>query len=256
MSLVLSCVRRIRPASLGWYVGKTLGLAERRVHTMGDGMKMWVTPLSLLGQAVMEGEYETSTQAVLRKYLKPGDTFIDAGANEGFFTVLGARLVGPAGKVVAVEPQGRLQAVIRKNLELNGCGNTRVVQGGIASQRGSFRLALTSEMNSGGSSVFRATKYKLPEEEVRTLTLTDLLQEGGIAGCQLMKVDVEGAEYDIFMNAGDMLRSGVLRNIALEIHTSILARQGLAGEKLHEFVLSCGYRLNDKLGNWVYEFGK
>ena len=254
MSLITSCVRRIRPAALGWYVGKSLGLAERRVHTLADGRKLWVNPLSLFGAAVMEGEFELSTQTVLRKYLKPGDVFIDAGANEGFFTVQGARLVGPSGRVVAVEPQGRLQPVIHKNLELNGCQNVTVLQGGIASQRGSFRLTLTSEMNSGGSSRFQATKYKLPEEEVRALTLADLLSEAGITGCQLMKVDVEGAEYDIFMNAGEILRSGVLRNIALEIHHSILAKQGLPGEKLHHWMLECGYRLNDELGNWVYEY--
>jgi FkbM family methyltransferase len=209
-----------------------------------------------LGASLIEGNYEPATQAVLRKYLRPGDVFIDAGANEGFFTVLGAQLVGPAGKVVAVEPQSRLQEVIRKNLALNSCGNAHLVQAGLASRPGSFKLTLTSDMNNGGSSVYRATRYKLPEEEVRTITLTQLLGEAGVTGCQLMKVDIEGGEYDIFLNAGDILRSGALRNIALEIHHSILAKQGLDGDEIHRFVLGCGYRLDTELGNAVYEFAK
>jgi FkbM family methyltransferase len=253
MSLVLSCVRRIRPAPVGWYVGKMLGLADRRVHRMSDGTKMWVRPLSLQGSALLAGGYEPSTQAVLRRYLKPGDVFIDAGANEGFFTVIGSGLVGPAGRVVAVEPQGRLQAVIRRNLELNQCGNVSVVQAALSGERGTLSLALTSEMDPGGSSLFRMTKYKLPEESVRVITLGDLLHEAQITVCQLMKVDIEGAEYDAFLAAGELLRSGLIRNIALEIHNTILARRGVSGGRLHEFMLACGYRLNDELGNWVYE---
>jgi hypothetical protein len=46
----------------------------------------------------------------------------------------------------------------------------------------------------------------------------------------------------------------VLKNIALEIHSSILANRGLSGEALHQHMLSCGYTLNDQLGAWVYQY--
>jgi FkbM family methyltransferase len=253
MSMAMSLVRRIRPAPLGWQVGKMLGLAERRILTLSGGTRVWVSPISDLGSALAGGDYEPVTQAVLRKYLRAGDTFIDAGANEGFFTVLGSQLVGAAGKVIAIEPQSRLQEVIRRNIALNGCENAQLIQAGIASQRGSFQLSLASDMNSGGSSIYQTTRYKQPEETVRTITLADLLAEGAVAGCQLMKVDVEGAEYDIFLNAGEILRSGVLRNIALEIHEHILMKQGLDPRKVHDFVVDCGYRLNNDLGHPVYE---
>ena len=69
-----------------------------------------------------------------------------------------------------------------------------------------------------------------------------------------MKVDIESAEYEVFMSSGDLLRSGRIRNIALEIHNSLLKERGLSGQTLHEHILACGYSLDDSLGNWVYKF--
>jgi Methyltransferase FkbM domain len=69
-----------------------------------------------------------------------------------------------------------------------------------------------------------------------------------------MKVDIEGAEYDVFMGAGDILRSGIVSNIALEIHSTILKMRGLSGTDLHQKILDAGYTLHSELGNWVYTF--
>src|SRR5262249_10930989 len=85
-----------------------------------------------------------------------------------------------------------------------------------------------------------------------SFTIAELLNRTEVERCDLIKVDVEGAEYDIFMGAEQVLKAGVLRNIALEIHNSILQTRGLSGLRLHEWILSCGYKLNDELGHWVY----
>ena len=69
-----------------------------------------------------------------------------------------------------------------------------------------------------------------------------------------MKVDIEGAEYDVFMSSAEVLRKGLFRNIALEIHPSILKRRGLSPERLHDQFLSCGYILTTLDGHCVYTF--
>lgn len=51
------------------------------------------------------GTVETEVQDALAELLRPGDVFYDVGANVGYFTIIAARLVGPEGRVVAVEPQ-------------------------------------------------------------------------------------------------------------------------------------------------------
>jgi FkbM family methyltransferase len=193
-------------------------------------------------------------KAVLEHYLRPGYTFIDMGANEGYFSVVASHLVGPRGSVIAVEPQSRLQHILQTNLRLNRCYNVRLIGAAISSTSGPVKMNLTADINSGGSSLFRPTKYGLRTEEVDGFTLSEFCRRAGLDRCDLMKVDIEGAEYDVFMGARDFLQTGIIRNIALEIHNSILEKRGLSGNDLHHELLEARYDLNADLGNWVYSF--
>jgi FkbM family methyltransferase len=201
------------------------------------------------------GEYEPRMIAVLQKYLKPGGVFIDLGANEGYFSVIASGLVGAGGRVIAVEPQSRLQPVIQENLRLNNCANVEIQHILLSATDGESELVLTPQLNTGASSIaplHMKLRRIMPTEHVASLTLASFLAQAAIPRCDLIKIDIEGAEWDVLMNAGETLRSGILRNIALEIHNSILAARGINGMEIHPFILGCGYTLDDSLGHWVY----
>lgn len=168
--------------------------------------------------------------------------------------MIASKLAGPRGKVLAVEPQSRLQCILRANLDLNDCRNVHLVNAAISSRTEKLHLHLTSSLNNGGSSLYRPTKYALRKESVQSITLAELLSWNNIASCDLMKVDIEGGEYDVLMAAEPVLKSGIIRRISLEIHNSLLERRGLSGAVLHEWILSCGYEMSNELGNWVYIF--
>lgn len=246
-------VRRIRPAPLGSLVAGALGLRRPRLVQTPDGT-FTVSRVSHLGNALAEGGYEPQMCAVLHRYLRAGDTFVDLGANEGFFTVAAARLVGESGAVVAVEPQSRLLPVIHANLALNGCLNVRVVQAVISSATGQTSIHITPAINTGASALTRPTRYRLRTQPVESLSLSDFVRKARLSSCQLMKVDIEGAEYDVFTNAVGVLKSGVFRNIALEFHDAAIEKQGKSSSDLHAALLESGYRLNTELGVRVYEF--
>jgi FkbM family methyltransferase len=248
-------LRRVRPAGLGSWMGTLCGLAERRPFPTRHG-QFAISPMSMFGGVLLQtGEYEPPMIAVLRKYLKPGDVFVDLGANEGYFSVIASGLVGSGGRVIAIEPQSRLQAVIHRNLQLNNCTNVEIERIVISGVNGELELTLTPQTNTGGSSLW-PTRQKLrgvlSKERVESRTLESFLRSAGIPSCGLMKVDIEGAEWEVFMNAGDVLRSGAIRRFVLEIHNTLLEARGLRGIDLHEFILSCGYSLDDSLGPWVY----
>jgi FkbM family methyltransferase len=246
-------VRRLRPAPVGAAVAFAFGLSKRRVVSTKYG-RFLANPMSVLGSSLVNGEYEPRTTAVLGECLEPGNVFIDLGANEGYFSVIGSKLVGSEGKVVAIEPQSRLQSVLHANLALNDCSNVHVVSAVLSSKTKQMQLHLGSPLNTGGSSLYRPTRYPLRKETVQSITLGELLSRISVVKCDLMKVDIEGGEYEVFMSAESVLRSGVIKRIFLEIHHSILERQGLSGKKLHERILACGYEMTDILGNWVYTF--
>jgi hypothetical protein len=149
MRQIQALIRTIRPAALASFVSRVTGLSKRRNVQTTEGA-FWVDPVSDFGWTLANGGYESEMKAVLERYLQPGCTFIDLGANEGYFSVVASRLVGPRGKVISVEPQSRLQNIIRTNLDLNKCANVRVVKAALSAQSGTVTLELAPDINTGG----------------------------------------------------------------------------------------------------------
>lgn len=243
---------RIRPAFLGAALAAACGASRRRFVSTANGT-FFVNPVSLAGSKIASSEFEPTMRSVLETYLKEGGVFIDLGANEGYFSVIASRLVGIAGSVIAIEPQSRLHGVIQANLSANQCSNVRVFRCAISDRNGEARLSLAPGLITGSSSLFGG---RGKSELVESYRLEEFLERAQVSSCDLMKVDIESAEYEVFMSSSDLLRSGRIRNIALEIHNSLLKERGLSGQMLHEHILACGYNLNDSLGNWVYTFDR
>ena len=91
------------------------------------------TDLTLAPHLVQDGFWEWWNTRFLATNLRPGETVIDAGAGIGYFTLLAADLVGPQGRVLALEPNPQSAALLRRNLELNGfAGRSTVVEAAVA----------------------------------------------------------------------------------------------------------------------------
>jgi len=241
----------LRPAPLASAASTLFRLNRRRSVYTNQGT-FFINPISNFGSAMLQGQYEPHMAVTLSQYLSAGGVFIDLGANEGYFSVLASRLVGPKGTVIAVEPQSRLQSVIQENLALNQCCNVRLIKCVVSDVTCRKTLSLAPSVNTGSSSLFRPTKYSLPTEDVQSFSLGDLLPRIGVESCDLMKVDIEGAEYDVFMSATEILKKGTIRHIALEFHDSILRKRGLSPDALHNKMIDSGYSLTFTFGTRLY----
>lgn len=154
------------------------------------------------------GSNELPVQQVLADHLRPGDVFYDVGANVGFFTILAARLVGPAGHVYAFEPLPDNVAVLRHNIALNAFANVTLIEAAVAARPGQGELMVAHY--SGGSALATLgtpppdMKERLP---VTLVSLDDLRASGTIAQAKLVKVDVEGAELAVLQGMTEMFRA-------------------------------------------------
>jgi FkbM family methyltransferase len=158
-----------------------------------------------------EGYFEFST-------ISPGDTVIDIGANIGVFTVLAARLVGPTGRVISIEPHPETSAILRQNIALNGLSNARVKQVGVSGNAG--RMSLHTGDQPLFSSFMNEVNGKTVggrSEEVSVVTLSGLLAEEKIEHVDFLKIDCEGSEYSIFDTAPTALWSKI-SHIVMEAH--------------------------------------
>jgi FkbM family methyltransferase len=138
--------------------------------------------------------HEYGTERVMRSLLRPGDTFVDVGANVGYYSVLASRIVGSTGTVLAVEPQPAALSM----LALNGTGRESpitVVAVGASDETGSSQLWVRPEgdkssLSPGGS----ATPVSVPLD-----TLDHLC--AGLSRVTLLKIDVEGHELQVLRGA-------------------------------------------------------
>ena len=240
----------VRPAPLASLIKRLLYIRRRSITT-GEGV-FWVDPASFSGLELAEnGVYERATLEMLRELLRPGDTFVDIGANEGYFTVVASRIVGATGRVLAVEPQVRLGPVLSKNLAENGCTNVEVIQAAVSDKAGSATLHLSPDMNNASSGLASATRYRVATQPTPLVTLMDIL--GRAPGARpVVKIDIEGFEYEAVRGGEAAFRSGTVRALILESHDHILRMRGLDVEALPRLLLDCGYeRLRLGIG-WIW----
>jgi len=151
--------------------------------------------------------------------IKPEDTVVDIGAHIGVFAVFAAHHA-KNGRVVAVEPFEENFQMLRRNIELNSATNTVALNKAVSDRRGKKDLFL-SNANTGGHSFIRDFGRSSGEDcrscAVETLPLADLLKEHGIKRVDFLKVDCEGAEYEILYSCSKETLASVSK-ISMEYH--------------------------------------
>lgn len=144
--------------------------------------------------------YEQEVTHFVELNLKPGMTFIDVGANEGWFSMLACSILKGRGKVLSVEPNPRLGPILNRNIERNGfSGVASVTLVALGKSNGSTILFIPE--NDGQSSITARTS-KAESVEVPLVTL-DHLASG--LEVNLIKIDVEGYDDEVLAGGTEVI---------------------------------------------------
>ncbi len=194
------------------------------------------------------GAFERSTVAAYSKLLRPGMTVIDVGANIGAHTLRFAQLVGPSGRVVAVEPTAWAVRKLRNNLALNNelTDLVHIHQAMLLAKSGD---RLEDELHASWPLHGRDVEPDLRAQTKATtgakgLTLDDLARSENLERIDFIKLDVDGHE-------GAVLRGGlnVLRQhkpiMVVELSPYQLEMKGDRFEDLLSLFGECGYSLHN-----------
>jgi FkbM family methyltransferase len=123
--------------------------------------------------------------------LRPGDTFVDLGANIGYFSLLASKIVGPAGSVIAVEASPQTFGLLKANLGRNHCENVTALNVA-ATEKPTFVEIMTLDATNGGM-----TQIKLKNERAAGLIegkpLLDILGDAA-SKVNFIKIDIERSE--------------------------------------------------------------
>ena len=157
--------------------------------------------------------YEPELARAIRDALRPGDVFLDVGANIGFFSALAARLVGDTGRVVAFEPHPQAAARLAGLIAVNGLSaRVDLVQAAVGNATGIIRLFMTDDSVLSTTDPARsplAGEYTFGRHvDVPQITLRSWLEAHPqmAARVRAIKIDVEGTEADVLEGAAAFLR--------------------------------------------------
>lgn len=227
---------------------------------MSEHIKSLVRRLRRRGGPAPEGgkspsssfsEVERAERIFYLEYLREGMTVFDVGANVGELTLMFSRFVGDGGRVHAFEPSGagfeRLSAVCRAALLRNVLLNRLA----LAEQEGAVRLHVYDDKYLAWTSqaarplVDYGIDVKPPTTEDAPATTIDLYcVRNGVSVIDLLKVDVEGAEFQVLLGAERMLREKRVCCLTFEFGQTTFD-MGNGPDRIEDFLKGVGYEVRN-----------
>jgi FkbM family methyltransferase len=164
---------------------------------------------------------------------------VDVGAHFGYFSLFATKNAGPDSKIFSFEPDPHNQRIMKQNLTDCGIFHVTLIEGAMGSAEGTLKLYGGSEIN---RSIFREYALGNGKEvaEVPVMTLAGWMQKHAIHHIDFLKLDCEGAEYDILFGATDELLAKI-KTISMEFHD--MKKREMTGLRLAERLRKAGFTI-------------
>lgn len=169
--------------------------------TLHDGVRMICHPHDNTTSLVLKyGLFDAQEMRFLLAWLRPGDTFVDVGANVAPYSLLAAAVRDA--RVVAFEPGTLARRTARANIDLNGVGGRIALEAAAVSDADGEALLTTDRW---ATNALATADYPGGLEQVRTITLDSYDAAHGLGDVTLLKVDVEGHEAPVIRGASELI---------------------------------------------------
>ena len=225
-----------RPHQLARRLASSIA-APRRGHRLMDvswGIELWADPTEHVGRSVWTtGVFDLAVSEVLFRLTRPSDVLIDAGANLGYMTLLGAVASGPAGRVLAFEPNPHVAKWLKQNIERArqhyemATVDLHASALGAAAGTATLVLPAASAANDGlayiadareGTDIHERSSDRGGAGHTIGVPVAKLDDVIGADRVGVMKIDVEGHEHQVLEGAAQALHAHRIRHIVFEDH--------------------------------------
>jgi FkbM family methyltransferase len=229
-----------------WVSARKLGFQGPVITAWHQGLK-WRHYLSseLSACTYVGARFEPNELAYMVSVLTAGMTVLDAGANEGAYTLVAASICGADGAVHAVEPSSRERFRLEQNIALNNLGNVRVHPLALGSTSGSATLRVAENDHAGHNtlgSFAHPTTRSVYQELVPVSSVDELVLSAGIKRMDFWKMDIEGSEGDALRGASRTLRT-LRPRILMELQQASLTGLGSSTEMALALLTEADYTI-------------
>ncbi|MBN1617921.1 FkbM family methyltransferase [Candidatus Dojkabacteria bacterium] len=177
------------------------------------------------------GAYEPEETKVFIENVKKNNVIFDIGANIGYYSVIGSKIIGESGQVYAFEPDPFNLKLLNENITLNKQKNIISIPKAVGSSN--QKISLQQDLNQGHTRV--STKEKSSQEipQIEMITLDDFILENKISNVDYLKIDIEGYELYALEGAENSLGKGIIKTIMIEINPEALKQANTKWTELY-----------------------
>ena len=205
------------------------------------GYQLDVMPNDHIGRHIyLTGEFDGSIVRVLKSFCRGDDRILDIGANVGSVSCALLNAL-PGCRVVSVEPQADVFALLAKNVARVGGDRAKALNVAVSDADGEGQMALTRG-NTGGTRIVQSAESSedsSPRIQVRMISGQKLFEQSGLDRIDLVKIDVEGFEETVLRALQGTIQSQRPRAVLFE-HVGDL---NSPTAPIRELFDQCGYQL-------------
>ncbi len=221
---------------------------NKSINIKYDLSKKYYLQRSLYVNSKNNLTYEPDFTTIIFKVLKRGDTFIDVGANFGYFSLMASSIVGVEGNVYSFEPEIYNFNCLINNIRLNNI--TNIVASNVALSNVERKsLLYIDKANDGGHTLWGIRKesadiiggHEIEKQFVQEVKLDDVVFDKPQGTIKIIKIDAEGWDHNILMGAVNTIKRFNIPIILAEIYTEGLERSGSSERIYRRFMKELGY---------------
>lgn len=220
-----------------------------------DGFRVQADLRTPLGLSLFRYGFCAPEARVCSALLRPGDVFVDGGANIGLFSLRAATIVGPTGRIVACEPSPGTMELLRANVTRNGFSMTELHEVALSDAVGTTQFTVFEDGSGLASFAPQSIDGRVVDVEVTTLDELTATFGNRVA---VVKLDIEGAEVKALRGASGLIQRAAPLFV-IEVEPGHLARQGSSIDDLaaalrprdyEAYAITPDARLTKLAGSW------
>lgn len=218
---------------------------SKTVHEISYGVKIYYDLTNPRTWELIVGkDPEKKVKDSFLENISLGDTVIDLGANIGEFSLIAAKKVGPSGRIIAVEPLAETLISLKKNMDLNGFQNYSILECAVGNKLGKMSLYKKSESATMGLlDPVKGVENMVETNQIDVKTIDSIITKEKIKKVGMLKIDVEGFEYEVLCGCKDSFKQNKIKKIICEVHSSYLRAKGLDDDSIYNLLKQNGFSI-------------
>ena len=188
---------------------------------------------------------EREIKEIFLSNINNGDIVIDVGANFGEYSLIASKKT-KIGRVIAIEPLRENVERLKKNFLLNKLSNYEVIESAVGNE--SKKMPLYKKNDNVGYGFLDPTineKQLIQTTEITVETIDDIISSRKIKKVNMLKIDVEGFEYEVLLGCKNSFKENKIEKIICEIHLQYLEKKGLSKYSIFKLLEENGFLINE-----------